>query len=200
MPITTLLGFLSLKKKSGKLIVVGLAASTVLAIWGKAQWDDWKISRLERDNQRLEVEAQTSKQTLEEVVVHGAITDQTVQELMQKKDDAAEADEMVKEQVRNDVRRLQEELAALEGQRRIKERELSEQPRREREWGSGTDSHAAPEATEQGTGAPIPQVVVREVRVPGPTQSIDDRVAQRILDGMWDNYCGQVADRRCGSQ
>lgn len=193
MGIKEVIGLFNPAAGKGKLMIAGAIALVVFVIWAGMKWDAWKIGNLEEENRKLEVEKQSSQQAADDAESVRAIDETAVTETLAKQIEANENSDEIREQVRDDVRRLQRELEEERRALKAARKEKAELEARKAEL-ERTQPESSEEAPKQRPRTPRPEVVVETVEVPGP--SVDARIAQRIVDGMWDNYCGQVPDDR----
>lgn len=197
--VASLLGFLKPNTGKSKLVWVGVIVLIVGIVWVWAKWDSWTIKKLEKENQALEVESQSSQKAAQDAEAIRTIDEDAVTKTLDRNEQIDQDTSTITEKVREDVRRLQRELEEERRARAAAEERAAgledalEQPDESEQPDRPQPEPTSP-STEQRDETPGPRVVVRTVEVPGP--AVDARIAQRIVDGMWDNYCRQVPDDR----
>lgn len=198
LAIGAVLGKLIPTTTKSKVFVVGGIVLLVFIIWAGMKWDAMKILGLEKDNQRLEIERDSAQESAEQADALRTIDEDVVRDTLDLSDAIDRDTEAVREQVRNDVRNIQRELEELQAKRQDELDKLAEVERQQLERETALQAREDTEA-DQGDEAPPVRVVERTVEVPVP--AVDPRIAERIVAGLWDNYCGQVPDdRRCATR
>jgi flagellar biosynthesis chaperone FliJ len=197
MGIGAILGKLNPVKTKSKLMVAAGIVVLVFTVWAWTKWDAWKILNLEKENQALEIENQSSKKAADDAESVRAIDETAVVGTLKRREDAEDNSNEIQEQVRNDVRQLQQELE--KGRQALdKARDELASLEKQRDEYKRSKPDVAKETPIERSESQTPRVVVKTVERSVP--AVDSRIAQRIVDGMWDNYCGQVSnDRGCPS-
>jgi len=195
MSIGSLLGKLNPTTIKSKMLLAAGVALLVFIVWFGSKWDSWKIERLEKENMKLDVENQSSKQAAEDAKSVRVIDETAVTGTLDRQKAAEANSNVIQEQVRNDVRRLQQKLVVEQRALDQARADLALLELRRSDLGRPQQIPPAAVAIE-GIEAPSTRVVVKTIEV--SVAAVDARVAQRIVDGMWVNYCGQVPnDRGC---
>lgn len=159
------------------------------------KWDALKILGLEKDNQRLEIERDTAQESAEQADALRTIEEDVVRSTLDRIDAIDRDTEVARERGRNDVRKIQRELETLEDERQARLAELSEVEHRQQEAMAALAKSTHPEEVQRAVSK-APQPALLPVADPLPT--VAPRIAERIVGGLWDDYCGEVSnDRRC---
>lgn len=206
MGIKDVLGKINPVTTKSRLMVVAGVVILIFVMWGGIKWSTWKRVSLEKENQALDIENQSSKQAAKDAEKMRVINQTAINTALKRQAIAKTNSSAIQTQVRDEVTRLQNELS--------KEKQLLQETRDEileiqkektatrklkREIDETNDRYENTVIEAYRIDARNPRVVVETLEVPGP--SVDARISQRIVDGMWDNYCGQVPDHRdCPSQ
>lgn len=161
--------------KHKKKLIFGTIALVVLGlIYGGMKWDAWRIENLKEDLQKERQANAQNTETIEETNRLSGIDEDALTELLDNRDALRrETDEKIT-QVVSDVRRI------LQEERSERENKLDE----------------LGERLAQASDKPPSERIVQTTTVREVVRPVSNRVAERLVDGMWSAYCDGVPDDR----